>query len=213
MAQHARYAQTRRNHRSGSTSLLIFGALLLAGITVGAVWYFVRDEAETAGGPLVHVVARGPFNHIVLEQGEVESSSNIEIRCEVKSRNTSGTQIISVLPEGTQVKKGDLIVKLDSSALERDRDQQQIVCNTSEAFMIQAKNNYEASEISKIEYLEGTYKQEEELVLSDVFVAEQNLRTSELQKKSGERLAAKGVVTALQLEGDEFSVKDARRFK
>ena len=67
---------------------------------------------------MTEFVTRGPFDHIVLEQGEIESSSNNEVKCAVKARGYSGTPIISVLDEGTLVKKGDPICKLDSSALE-----------------------------------------------------------------------------------------------
>jgi multidrug efflux pump subunit AcrA (membrane-fusion protein) len=130
----------------------------------------MSGEAEAGSGPLLHAVSRGPFNHIVLEQGEVESSSNIEVRCEVKSRNTSGTQIISVLPEGSQVKKGDVIVRLDSSAWS-DRDQQRLQYQRSRHDP--GHNTFEAANIAGTEYLRtGGGKSS---FLSEVFVAEQNL--------------------------------------
>ncbi|NTV74722.1 MAG: hypothetical protein HGA66_11005, partial [Holophaga sp.] len=55
---------------------------------------------------LVEVI-RGPYEHFVLEQGEVESSNNVEVRCEVKNRsgsNNPSTTILDVIPEGTSVK-------------------------------------------------------------------------------------------------------------
>ena len=41
----------------------------------------------------------------------------------------------------------------------------------------------EAAEIARTEYLEGTYKQAEQQILGEVFVAEQNLRSSKLLMK------------------------------
>ena len=207
--------QTRRNgsaasRRRGSSTLLIAGALVVAVLIGGVVWMVWRGEAEAGAGPLLHQAEAGPFDHIVLEQGEVESSKNIEVRCEVKSRNTSGTQILSVIAEGTPVKKGDLLVRLDASALERERDQQQIVCNTSESVVVQARNTYEAALIARTEYLEGTYKQEEQRILGEVFVAEQNLRSAQLSLESAQRLLSKGIVTTLQVEGEQFLVDKAR---
>lgn len=190
--------------------LLVIGILVVAGIVGVVAWMFIRGEAEAGTGPLLHTVEQGPFDHVVLEQGEVESSSNIEVRCEVKSRNTSGTQILSVVAEGTHVKKGDILVRLDASALERERDQQQIVCNTSESVVIQARNTYEAAKIARVEYIEGTYKQEEQRILGEVFVAEQNLRSAQLSLESAQRLLSKGIVTALQVEGEQFLVDKAR---
>lgn len=207
----SRSAFDRPVRRSGSTLVLVLGVLIVAAILLGGVWYFLKGEGDVAVGPVTKEVIRAPFDHVVLEQGEVESSSNIEIRCEVKSRNSAGTQVLWVLQEGTHVKKGDVLVRLDASALERERDQQTIAVNTSDAMVIQARNTFEAAEIARVEYLEGTFRQEEQKAESEVFVAEQNLRTAQLSLVSGERLAAKGVVSALQLEGDQFAVDKAQK--
>jgi len=199
-----------RPRSRGNAILLILAVMVVVAMVAGGIYFFMRSENASGEGPLVKEVKLGPFDHIVLEQGEVESSSNIEIRCEVKSRNTSGTQIIWVVPEGTHVKKADVLVRLDSSALERERDQQQISCNSSEAVMINAQNVYEAALVSKVEYLEGAYKQEEQAANSEQFFAEQNLRTAELLYRSAERLAAKGVISPFQLEGDKFAIDKAQ---
>lgn len=203
----------RRPDRSGNTLvivLLVVAGLLLVG---GIVWYLVRaNQSNTDAEPILHRVERGLFNHTVTESGEVESSKNIELRCEVKARTGSGpsTSIIEVVPEGSLVKEGDVLVKLDSSALEQERDRQQVVCNTSAALVVQAQNTHEAAVIAKEEYLSGTYVQAEQTVLSEIFVAEENLRRSQQYVKYSERLATKGYVTALQLEGDIFAVEKTR---
>jgi len=55
------------------------------------VWYSARAQrGEEAEAPLLKEVTRGPYEHTVLEQGEVESGNNVEIRCEVRARNTYG---------------------------------------------------------------------------------------------------------------------------
>jgi len=184
--------------------------VVLVGIAAVAWFYFSRDRKATAENILLTPVFRGPYEHIVLEQGQVESSSNVEIRCEVKSRSGGGTEIISVVDEGTNVKKGAKLVELDKSALDQDLVQQQIMCNTSHALVVQAENTLQAAEISRVEYLEGTFRQEEQTILSEIFVAEENLRRAQLSFQSTERLAAKGIVTALQLEGDQFAVDKAK---
>jgi multidrug efflux pump subunit AcrA (membrane-fusion protein) len=60
------------------------------------------------------------------------------------------------------------------------------------------------------EYLEGTFRQQEQEILSAIFVAEEALRRAELGFQSTERLAARGIVRSLQLEGDQFAVEKAR---
>jgi HlyD family secretion protein len=198
--------------RRGISKLQMVLALGLAAV-LGLVGYgfMSRPDQTFVEQPLTKVVSKGPFEHVVLEQGEIESSSNVEIRCEVKSRGMSGITIISVVPEGTTVEKGDELVRLDSTALDQEQIQQQILCNTAEATSIQSKSTYEAAIIAKTEYLEATYKQEEQLLLSAVFVAEQSASNAKLAYDSTLRLALRGIVTSLQLEGDKFAMEVARK--
>lgn len=204
----AHFPSTRRGV---SKVAVVFGLAVLIAGGLGVYAYMSRPDPKLLERPLTKQVAKGPFEYVVLEQGEIESSSNVEIRCEVKSRGMSGITIIDVVPEGTTVEQGDLLVKLDSTALDQEQIQQQIACNTSEALAIQSQNMYEAAKIAKTEYIEATFKQEEQLVLSEVFVAEQAMRTAKSAYDSSFRLALRGIVTSLQLEGDKFAMDKARK--
>lgn len=190
--------------------LVVLGMLAAAG--GGGYYYYTKflPDQQTPTNLLTYVVNRGPFRHIVTERGEVESSSNIEVRCEVQSRNTSGTAILEIVAEGTDVKSGDLLCRLDASALKDEASQQQIVCNASEAAVIQAQNALETAQISKQEYLDGTFKQEEQIILGEISVGEENLRRAQDFARHSEKLAAKGYVTSLQLEADRFSIEKER---
>jgi multidrug efflux pump subunit AcrA (membrane-fusion protein) len=188
-------------------------AVLIALVTVGVVITSLRrDNNSTAVPPLIDAVTRGPYKHEVIEQGEVESSNNVEIRCEVRARNVSGpsTSIIDVVREGTQVRKGDWLITFDSSTLELERSQQRIVVNTSEALVIQARAVYETSTIAKREYLEGAYKEQEKTILNQIFVAEEALKKAQLSYDSIKRLVSRGLLSSLQLEGEQFRVDAAR---
>jgi len=185
----------------------------VVGITVLApvAWWLGTWPSEGASKNLLtHLVERGEFTDVVVEQGEVESSSNVEIRCEVKTRNSQGIAIIEVIDEGTRVKPGDILFRLDSSALEQDLVQQQIIRNTSEALMIQARNESEAATIAYTEYADGVFHQEEQRLQSQLFIAEENLRRAQEYAKYSERLASRGYVTVHQLEGDQFAVEKAK---
>jgi HlyD family secretion protein len=50
-------------------------------------------------------------DHTVRERGIVESGNSIDIRCEASGTNT----ILSIVPEGTLVEEGDLLVELDDT--------------------------------------------------------------------------------------------------
>lgn len=109
--------------------------LILLGV-IGAVGYkFVYDTGSRVDlkDLITQTVNRGPFDHIVLEQGEIESSSNTEVLCEVKSRGGGGVAILWVIDEGARVKKGDKLVELDSSELELRLKEQRIQVITEEA--------------------------------------------------------------------------------
>lgn len=197
-------------HRPGRTRFVVTLALVV-GILIASA-YTVRHTFRRSAKPpevLTYQVSRGPFLHEIIERGEIESSRNVEVLCRVKSRNSLGTAIIDVIPEGSQVKEGDVLLRLDSSALEQDRFQQQIVLNNSQAAMIQARNALEAAKITKREFLEGTYVQEEQAVKNEITLAEENVRRARQYAKHSELLASRGYVTALQLEGDQFAVEKA----
>lgn len=199
-------------HPSGAALLVILCTLIVvAGAGVMAYLYYVRKASQPKlENMITQAVRRGPFEHVVLEQGLIESSGSVEIRCEVKSANSGGVKVLWVEEEGKHVKKGDKLIQLDSSSFDKELVQQQIVYNTSQAAVIQAENTLRAAEIARIEYLEGTFRQAEQLILSEIFVAEENLRRAQLAYQSTERLAAKGIVTSLQLEGDQFAVEKAK---
>jgi len=189
-------------------TLVIFA--LVGGSVFGAYSLGVFGGAVQKAEPLTGVVIVGPFDHIVLEQGAIESSSNIDIICEVKSRGGSGVPILWVIDEGTYVKQGDKLVELDATALEGELKTQRIVVSSAEATVISSEATVRTAEIALQEYLEGTYQSERNSILSEIAVAEQGLRKAELNLDSARRLAAKGMLKGLQIEAEEFSVVNAK---
>jgi multidrug efflux pump subunit AcrA (membrane-fusion protein) len=140
----------------------------------------------------------------------------VEVRCGVKARKSLGTEILWAIDEGTEVTEGEVLARLDSSGLELDQVQQEITCSNAEALMINAKNDYESAVIDKKEYLEGTFKQEQQELQKEIFEAQKSIfeaeearRRSEEYSLYSERLAAKGYITELQLIADRFAVEKA----
>jgi RND family efflux transporter MFP subunit len=262
-----------------------------------AWWFLGRGSGDGAPQVLVNRVSRGAYDYVVIEQGEVESASNIELRCEVRSRGGGGggggssggggTTIIDVIAEGTRVtgpavaedpvidpqarledlpprdlhnnaveavrskfpgstiktvqrivppkdqkdppydyrividtaegreailgvKHGTRLVLLDSSTLEQERVTQLIKVNGQKALLAQADNTLKAAKIALREYEEGTYQQEKRVIDAEILVAEQAMRSAQLAFESAQRLAGKGLLTGLQLEGEQNAVDNAR---
>jgi HlyD family secretion protein len=203
-----------RHRRRGSARRTILGLLAVTALSAGGYWWYTTQQGGEFGSnsvePLLHVVAQGPFDHIVLEQGEIESSSNNEVKCEVKGRGGSGTPILSVVAEGTFVKKGDQLCQLDSSALEQEGKNQRIIVSTAESAVISSEAAVNKAVIARQEYLEGTFLTERKAIVSEIAVAQQSLRKAELSLESAERLAAKGTLKPLQIEAERFSVENAK---
>ena len=69
--------------------MLLVSLVLLGTISV-TIWFIQqRTATDSREAPLLATVVRGAYEHVVLEQGEVESSNNVEVHCEVKNRTGS----------------------------------------------------------------------------------------------------------------------------
>ncbi len=199
---------------------LLFAIPMVAAVPLVA-WLGLPRLSVTPeeGGPETCVAERGTFVHDVIEHGNVESADNVEVRCEVESYG-GGVMIIWIIPEGTYVEPmpdwepeepgeepPDLLVKLDSSALEDRLIQQQITCNTSEALLIQAENYLETALISKEEYTEGTYIETRKKLEGNISLAEEELIRAEQYLSDSEILHGKGFISDRKLQADEFDVE------
>ncbi|MFN3189731.1 MAG: HlyD family efflux transporter periplasmic adaptor subunit [Aureliella sp.] len=203
----------RLRPRPASGRIVLTLIILLVALAGGGyAWYSNSSSGGSLAGEeiITDVVTRGPFDHIVLEQGEVESSSNIDVNCEIKTRGSGGTSILWVIDEGSYVKEGDKLVELDSATLENELTAQRIAVSSAEATVISSQAAVETAKISLQEYLEGTYMSERKTILSEVALAQQELRKAELSLASDERLAAKGMIKGLQVEAASFAVVNAK---
>jgi HlyD family secretion protein len=197
--------------RRGNTLWLLIVALAVVGTVGGGFYYWKANQGPGETKAILHRVERKDFLLAVTERGEIESAGVTEVRCEVKSKNQPGVAILRVIPEGTQVKAGDFLVQFDSSALEAERITQQIVVNTADAAVVEARNLYETALIAKEEYLDGTYVQERQLIESEMFIAEENLNRAKEYYEYSKKLASKGYINELQLEADKFAVEKSAK--
>ena len=121
--------------------------LKLIGVAVGVViigvvvvWLKVGRGSEDPIAQLATFTAkRGPLTISVLEAGTIKAREQEVIYNEVEGR----TSIVKIVPEGTRVKQGDLLVKLDVSTLTDKRIDQEIGVQNAQASFINAKENME----------------------------------------------------------------------
>lgn len=201
-----------RNKQQGAARvrlLVVLGVVLLGGWAISRPGTPGPEEEE--GVALYHTVASNEFIFKATEAGDVESSSNVEVICQVKSRGSAGTIILEIVPEGTWVEKGDFICKLDDSDLQTQLLNEQIDANTAESKFISAQATLENARLALDEYENGTFPQEVKQQESSLFVSRENLRRAEEFVSYSQKLAGRGYISEAQLEADRFAVEKARK--
>jgi RND family efflux transporter MFP subunit len=119
----------------------------------------------------VSEVKPGKFKVSVVENGSLEASRSESVMCLVEGQTT----IISILPEGSKVKKGDFVCELDSASLKDQLVNQKIATQAAEAAFQNARLAREVAQIAVKEYKEGVYLQEMAAIQGGIKLAESAL--------------------------------------
>lgn len=185
----------------------LVGAIVLVGFCGAAAFGWTRyvesSQKRPETGWLTEDVRKSRLLVTVTEDGNVESASNVDVKCEV----AGGSTILWIVEDGERVVAGQEIVKLDQSTIDEQLNAQKIVHEKALATKIQAEQDYEAAKIAVDEYLEGTFKLELQTLMANVTIALENQRAAQNALEHTRRMFRKGFVTSLQLEADEFAVK------
>ena len=115
--------------------------IALACLLIGffAVNFFSGGDNAEIFNPITATVERGDFVSQVLDQGQIQSSENVEIRCEVRSRNGT-TTVLNLAPEASAVDAGDFLIQLDSTAFEKELEEQRIAMANAKTSVIQSES-------------------------------------------------------------------------
>ena len=208
----SKFINTRKSHIRGFAAAKTLIGLASGGVAVVGWWFMTAGESEEAlPDALFEQVVRKEFRLEIVEPGEIESAHNVDVLCEVKSRNSAGVNILEIVPEGSQVVKGDFLVRLDDSALQKDLLTQRIDVHQAKAYLVQAEADFEAAKLAMDEYLSGSYRQDLEQLEGAVFVARENLRRAQEYHDYSKKLAVKGYISQTQLEADAFAVEKSQK--
>lgn len=191
--------------RPALVALPVFLGLPFVAVALFSGFGWSSPESE----PMTCDVTRGTFLHEVSVRGQVESAINVEVRCEVRSPDYWMT-ILEVVPEGTRVKPRDFLIRLDSSALEDQLDQQKIQCEQSKAMVAAAREAYRIAQQEERAYLEGEYRLARQQIEVAILLAEDKLRRAEQYHGESRKLYVKGYVSKPQLQADQFAVQAAK---
>ncbi|WP_406695959.1 efflux RND transporter periplasmic adaptor subunit [Singulisphaera sp. Ch08] len=145
--------------------------------------------------------------------GRAASMNNSEIRCTLErlispggggvvTSNGSST-ILSLIPDGSVVKKGDLLCELDSADYQELVRRQLIGVKKAEAEHRQAQLNLEIAEINLKSYLEGSVRQAEQEFEGQVALNTSGLARQEDRLAWAQRMLTKGYASLSQVSGEE----------
>lgn len=172
---------------------------------------------------LLKGINRSRFRITINEKGYLNSQKNETL----SSLVPGSTTIISIVPEGKFVQKGDIVCELDSSALEEKARQQEIDMTKAESAMSAARENVEiqinqnasdiaiatlALELAALDlqkYLEGELPQQRNSILGQIRLKEETLARKRESYEFTKRMAKKGYRSLSDLEAERIAVTQA----
>ncbi|GAC1470529.1 MAG: hypothetical protein NVSMB9_15720 [Isosphaeraceae bacterium] len=203
---------------AGTVIAVAAGGVILLGVP-GLSKPFRPLQAMFAGPPtevITYEVKLANLPVIVSERGSLESSQNKDVYCQVEGQTT----IISILAEGTRVKKGQLVCELDSAALKDQLTNQEITTKGADAAYQNAKLTREVAQIAVTEYVEGIFKQDSQTFEGEIALAMSDMRRGEDRLEWSDKMLKKGYISGgqyisekLALDRAKFSLEQAQTKK
>ncbi len=166
---------------------IVMAALLAsAAILASACLYFRSGSKSTMRDDLARVrVRRADVNLSLKAGGRVESSQRTVIECQLESLafsnegrtlSTTGSRVLELVDEGTQVRRDDVICRLDSSEYEELVRQQEIKVQQAKNDFEKAELDVKASEMALVEFRDGTLPQQLQGFDSQILMAQAEVR-------------------------------------
>lgn len=120
----------------------IGAAVVGGGVLVATLGSGPRD-AQPSGAARARLdlaeVSRGDFEISTTATGELRARNQVEIRNQLDSDST----IVEIVPEGASVKKGDVLIRLNSENIQTRLDEQSLELENARAAVIASNNDYE----------------------------------------------------------------------
>lgn len=197
---------------------VLFG-IVVVGIA-GLLIFWLRSSTASSSPTAYHEVKRGDFTVSVVEGGNLAAVSEISIRNDVEGVS----RIISIVPEGSYVKKGDLLVELDSAQAQDQLNLQQINYEKAVFAVEQAEAQLEIqrsatnsdylTSLLKLKFAEidrDKFDQGQRMVdlveaSNKLVSAQAQLVVNQVTLSNSIRLANKGYETRQKVDGDRLAV-------
>ena len=214
------------NNNNGQQKAFRRGAWIVAAVAICAAAFigFRKWSAPQAEQNQFHKVRRGDMLISVVEGGAIKAVKESIIRSEFEGIS----RIISIVPEGTYAKQGDILVELDSSELKDRVNQQEVTYQNNDFAFIQAKENLSIqqslveSQIKEAElrvefaksdlekYIEGDAPQQINTATNAIIIRREQLQRAQDKLEWTQQLFKKGYASKSEQEADGLSLVQAK---
>ena len=222
-------AAPARHHRRWWLAGTLIVATTLALVTVSrrgpwSSWLW----GEPPVGTDIYTVQPTTLSVTLKEDGELKPVNSVEVKCEVQGQGMSRSLTIkSIVPESTQVKKGDLLVELASdemqdrveteemelrriaSALEEAHQALKITQSENASTLKKAEIDLEVAQLELKRYLEGDYERQKKQIDINIKQTVMDINQQQEELRKSRDLKEKGFVTAAKLEELEAALEKA----
>ncbi len=203
-----------------------WGLLLILLVALGFSYRY-WPTATTAIKEVTVRATMGDMLISVTERADIESASTVDARVEMEGE---ASKIIEILPEGTQVTKGQVVVRLDVDKLNTQHSDQLIKAkqaegkakaakeelavakNKAESDISQAQLKLELAILDYEQYLEGDYKVELDNLRGEIALSEKDLLEAKDKLEKYRDYLRKGFGTPDELTRKEMEVRRFEHF-
>ena len=193
------HRRAARSIRRRWRARFIGGALLGGGLWL--LWIMI--SAHYRRGPLAFEVKRADLVVSVSGDGVVESADNLDLQNPVPGRRN----ILRIVPDGSYVRKGDLVLQLDSTSLDEAIAAERVALSAAAAAVVRTRKNWQAARIAVDEYQNGIYLRQRLDLSRHILTAEQRLASVEHSLLKIQIMFRKGWVSPPHVEAMESAVE------
>jgi HlyD family secretion protein len=196
-------------------------AALAAGLVAAIAGYraWNRPPKPTLDGLATATVRRVDFGSTILAGGRTESASNTVVECQLerlemrnegRSSMVGGSSVIIwVIEDGSTVKKGDVLCRLDASDYEELVRQQEIKVERARADLRTTELDHQVAVMSVTEFKDGLMAQSTQEMEVALSLAESEVSTGKNRLEWLRRMQKKGYASVAQITSGEVTVKGA----
>lgn len=180
--------------------------LLLGAAAAGFALLPELDASQAFSGGPTHTVRNQDVIVSVMEQGTLESSNNVEIKCRVRGDNT----ITSVVESGTQVEPGQVLVTLETLAIDEEISERTKFYHLSESEAARSAADVARAELAIREYTEGRFVQELAALQKQLAIAESRLLNAGNRLKHSQMMQRSAFANELEINEREAALEQAK---